>query len=242
MNKSLLTILAASATLAMVQSASAVELTAWDVDGIDLDDLTTPYTINGTTAANIASSALTLSGTVNNSTSINQSGFKIAVVDQQTSLSGAITAGHYFQFTLTASPGFVLNLTSIEMNGGSSGTGADGGAFLSNLGGGFTAGSAIASTTGKQGVTGGFDTDASGFGGPINLSAATFQGISSVTFRFYGWDTTSASGVTNIRSLSGNDLIINGDVAAVPEPQTYALIIGGLIVTVIFARRRRANA
>lgn len=221
------------------QLGTAAVLAGWDVNGIDLDGATAPnsqpYTYGATLAANITSGNLTLSTTVNPSTAIDKYGFKITGGEEQTSMAGALSAGHYFQFTINAAPNFSLNLTSIEMHAEATGTGANTGALFSSIAG-FTAGNELASVTGAQGVTGGFDTDPSGFGAPIDLDSPAYQGVSSVTFRFYAWDTSSGSGTTRIRDLSGNDLIINGTVTAVPEPSCTLL---GLAGAILFFRRRR---
>lgn len=222
--------------------ASAAVLAGWEITGIDLDGATapntTPYTFgatNGIAAMKISSANLTLSSTVTSSTSNNQYGFKVPGVNAQTTLTGAISAGNYFQFTIAASTGFVLNLTSIELSGESSATGSNSAAIMSSIAG-FSNGNELASVTGKAGLTGGLDSDPSGFGGPISLTAPAYQGISQVTFRFYGWGSTSGSGVTALRNLSGDDLVINGTTSPVPEP-SLALLSGFGALALL--RRRR---
>jgi hypothetical protein len=56
-----------------------------------------------------------------------------------------------------------------------------------------------------------------------------------VEFRFWAYGTTSINGgtsavggTTRIANISGNDLVLNGSVSAIPEPSTYALIALGL--------------
>ena len=229
----LLTVILAS------QITSASVLAGWDVNGIDLDGPSAPnsapYTYSASLGSNISAADLTLSSAVNRSTTSSKYGFKVAGGNEQATLAGAISAGHYFQFTITAAPNFLMNLTSIEMNGESTGNGADQAAFFSSAAG-FTAGAELASVIGKRGVTGGFDTDASGFGAPIDLSGSAYQGVSSATFRFYAWDTVSGTGSTRIRDLTGSDLIINGTVTAVPEPSAMVL---GLLGFLSLLKRKR---
>lgn len=205
--------------------------------GIDGNSTSNPFTFSaGETQTNVQSAQLTLSSSVNPSDSTGQYGFKISGANEQTSLSGALTAGHYMDFSITAAPGFVLNLSSIEMNGQSSSTGAADVALLSTVDG-FTSSSVIASVTGAN-KTGGFDTDTSGFGQAIDLTASKFQNLSSISFRIYGWNSTSGAGLTYLRNLTGNDLIINGSLVAVPEPSS-TLPLGLAIASTLILRRKR---
>ena len=228
--------------------ARGAELAIWDVDGVDLDGdpsgiddspASSPYTYSGTLGTNIAGGELTLSSTVNRSTTSGQYGFKVSGGNEKSTLSGAITAEHFIQFTVTAANGFLMNLSNIEMKGQSSLTGADDVAVLSNIGG-FVDTQVLDSVSSIADVTGGFDTDASGFGGPIDLSGSEFQGISSATFRIYGFNTSSGSGITYLRNLSGNDLVINGRTRAIPEPSTFLLGLFGVFLLGCCHRRRRA--
>lgn len=225
-------------------TAHGAVLVAWDVEGVDvadgtgIDESSSPFTFTaGTRAGNISDAELTLSSAVNPSTSADQYGFKISAGDEETTLAGAITSGHYLQFTIEVASGYQVNLTSIEMNGESTGTGADDVALLSSVDG-FSAGNEIDSVTNIQDVTGGFDTDSSGFGAAIDLSASKYQGLTgTTTFRLYGYNTSGGTGVTRLRSLSGDDLVINGGVSVIPEPATMGMLflgVGGLL----YARRR----
>lgn len=219
--------------------ASGQSLGAWDFDGIDLDNLdpADQYALAaGTTANGIDQASLRLGNGVSHSTASGQYGFRVANAVAQTSLAGAIAGGHYLEFTLSAETGSTLNLSSLEFNGQSAATGADSVALLSSIGG-FTESAAIATLDNIAGVTGGFDTDGSGFGSPIDLSSGDFQNIASVTFRLYGWNTTGSTGSTYFRNLSGNDLVINGTVN-VPEPATAGLLTGSLALLGLLARRR----
>ncbi len=227
-------LIAAASIFSYTAPATADVLSGWDLAGVDVADGTgidsgsSPYPFTSTnTGANVGSAVLSLSASVNPSTSNDKYGFKVSAGDEETTLSGAISAGHYFEFTISAASGYLLNLTDIEMNGEATSTGADDAAIFSNIDG-FTAGNELDSVTGIAGATGGLDTDSSGWGSPIDLSGAQYQGITGATFRVYGYNTTSGSGSTRMRSLSGDDLIINGTTSVIPEPASMALFLIGL--------------
>lgn len=213
-------------SIALPFSAAAATVAAWNIEGVELDDgaHTPPYTLGAnTTAQHIASATLSLSSSVNRSTTIDQYGFKISVGNEQSTLAGAITAGHYIEIAIEVADAYYMHLSSIDLFGQSSGTGCDNVAVLTDVDG-FADGSALASVTGIQDVTGGFDTDADGFGGPIDLSDTRFRERRSMTVRIYGWNSSSGSGVTYIRDLSGHDLVINGIVERIPTPGTIVFV------------------
>ncbi|MGB0373227.1 MAG: hypothetical protein ACPGN3_18000 [Opitutales bacterium] len=141
-------------------------LASWDLSGVDVADLPggSPYALDaGSLGTDIDSAFLSLSSSVNPSTSAGQYGFKVSGVDETTDLAGAIAAGHYIEFSITPEAGYSIDFTSIDFLGESTGTGADGVAFFSSIEG-FGVDDVIDSVAGIQDVTGGFDTDSSGFG------------------------------------------------------------------------------
>ncbi len=205
--------------LSLLTVARAEIVAGWDVDGVELDEgYSAPYTLAAhTTATHIASASISLSSHVTNTLSADQYGFKIPTEASQTSLAGAISNGHYMAVELTAAEPYGINLGSLEINGYASSTGCDDVAVLSSVDG-FSADAAIASATNVAGVTGGWDTDDSGFGAPINLSDPKYSKLKQVTFRFYGWNSTSVAGLTYIRQLSGLDLEFTGTVEEIVPP------------------------
>lgn len=207
---------------------NAAVLAGWDVDGVTVSDelAPAPYALAPATLANGITATLTLGAGVVPSSDNNRYGY--TVTTDQSSLADAILANHFWEIAITVPEDITMNLDSITIHAESSPTGAAYGAWLSSITG-YTAGSELASITEDVlGKTGGFDTDESGFGGPIALSGEAFKGISgtTVSFRFYGWGSTSSSGTTYIRNLTGNDLEINGNL--VPEPASFALFFTGL--------------
>lgn len=101
----------------------------------------------------------------------------------------------YFEFTITPNSGYEIEFVSFEYIGQASPQGPNSFAFRSSLD--------------------GFSTD---IGSPyvggtsIDLSSSLYQNITnSITFRFYGWGSTSTNGTFSI-----NDFTFNGVVSALP--------------------------
>lgn len=209
--------------VALAGGIQAGVVAGWDVNGIDVNDgigleaSGAPYVFSATTSETGRVSAnLTLGSGVNPSTSANQYGFKISAADATNSLAGAIESDHYLEFSLAVSSGYALNIDSIEMNGGGSSTACSNVVLMSSIAG-FTNGMEIASAYPANG-TGGFDTDASGFGGPIDVSSDAYSNrTGTISFRLYGWNHTSGAAVTALRNLSGNDLVVKGTVVELPS-------------------------
>lgn len=224
--------------------SSADILAAWDMAGVDIesglgvDNPLFPYTKKASIqGVNIKEGTLTLGADLP-STTADMYGFKFSLATHQTSLAGALENDDYIQFALTAEEGYRFDLLSIKMNGQSGTSGPDDIALLSNVDG-FSVGNEIATRTGRQGVTGGWDTDASGWGGLIDLLDPQYQNLITVTFRLYGWN-SSGTASAGIRNLSGNDLMINGTVESIPEPAVLGIIgMGGL--TLLIMRRLQGN-
>jgi hypothetical protein len=233
-------LLAAALGLATATGGRAAILASWDINGVDVADGTgidqnvSPYAFSTTGVTGIQDARLQLSSSVNPTTSADQYGVKVST--NETSLADAITAGHYFEISITVAAGYTMNLTSIEMVGQTSSTGWDNAAFMSSVAG-YTSGNELDSVTGISGSTGGLDTDGSGWGAPIVLSGAQYQGlIGTTTFRIYGWGATSGAGISYIRDLGGDDFVINGTV--IPEPSSIIMIgLVGLAAVVILRKR-----
>ena len=209
-------------------TSTADILAAWDVLGVDVEagigveQGSFPYAKSAATqGVNISESQLTLGADLP-SIKGDMYGFKFSATTHQTSLVAAIANNHYIQFTLIAETGYQFDLSSIEMNGESGSSSPDDIALMSDVGG-FNAGDEIASLTDRQDVTGGWDTDSSGWGGVIDLLDPQYQNLTVVTFRLYGWS-SSGTASAGIRNLSGNDLVINGTVEAIPEPAVLGMI------------------
>ncbi|MCB1106228.1 MAG: PEP-CTERM sorting domain-containing protein, partial [Cephaloticoccus sp.] len=69
-------------------------------------------------------------------------------------------------------------------------------------------------------------------------TSITYSAITTTTqFRIYGWGATGSSG-----SLSVNAFSMTGNLTAVPEPSTYAAILGGVALVGVAVIRRRKRA
>jgi hypothetical protein len=144
--------------------------------------------------------------------------------------TGTLDATKYFEFTISAQTGYQFGVTSIDLTHQRSGTGpvtftlrSSTDNYTSNLG----------SVTIGDVTT----TQASSF------SSITLTALSTVTFRVFGSSAEGAGGSWGIgdsSTASANDLVINGAVSAVPEPSTYAAILGAItLVGTAFYRRKR---
>jgi hypothetical protein len=205
----------------VAMGAQAALVAGWDINGIDVNDGAgldasgAPYVFSATTSETERVSAeLTLGDGVNPSTSSNQYGFKISTADATNSLAGAIASEHYLEFALTVSGGYALNIDSIEMNGGGSSTACSNVVLLSSIGGFTSEQDDFSAYPANQ--TGGFDAAAgntNGFDGPLVITSAPYSNLTgTISFRLYGWNSTSGSGATYLRNLSGDDLVVNGTV------------------------------
>ncbi len=212
--------------MSWIISAGGEIIAGWDASGIDLDNnYVAPYTVAAhTTAAHVAA-AMSLTDSLLPSTTTNRYGFKIPAADAQATLAGAIAQQHYIQIVITVPEPYGLNLVSLELHGQTSSTGCDDIAVLSDVDG-FSDAAVIASVSAVADVTGGFDTDDTGFGAPIDLPRPEFSELSSVTFRIYGWNSSSSSGDGRnyIRDLSGYDVVVNGTVEEIPRRGSLMVI------------------
>lgn len=158
-------------------------------------------------------------------------GFTLGMQSGKTTIDNAGDfSTRYFELTVSAEAGYTLDLDSLSFNsarGGSSGTrgfeiytAVDGGAFTF----GDTPILDVADETG---------TRSNPRAVSIDLTGAEYQGISSITFRYYALTNSPGSFV---RSIDFDGWTLEGD-AVIPEPGSLALLgLGGICML----RRRRA--
>ncbi|NDI98744.1 T9SS sorting signal type C domain-containing protein [Flavobacterium sp. LaA7.5] len=122
--------------------------------------------------------------------------------------TSSLDATAYFQFTITPNAGYKINFVSFVYTGQASGTGPSSFAVRSSLDG-YTANIGSPSASGTT----------------ISLSAAAYQNITTaITFRFYGWGASGASGTYSI-----NDFTFNGTV--VPAASAPAVTTTQVLTT-----------
>lgn len=136
------------------------------------------------------------------------------LVDTYTTMTGAISTSEYYEVVLTPQSGYTVTLNSIAFTAQRSGTGirsyavrtsADG--FTNNLPAAVTSNTNL-SIMGVNEFFWNFDAISSAQNGStINLSGAATT--SSVSFRFYGWNSEGSGGTFSI-----DNVVFNGSVAS----------------------------
>jgi hypothetical protein len=214
------------AAMVVVASKTSAQIAAWDVQGHG-----TPA--DTTLAASSSAANLTLAPSLSRVTVLGTptgNSFNSTTWDLTAALA---TNTNYITFTATAAAGYQLNLTSLDyvMNGSGTAPGTDQWGFSTD-----------------SGATWIMETPFNMLNAaPTSSSSWNFTDVSasSVQFRFWAYGTTSinggvpaAGGTTRIANITGNDLVLNGTVTAIPEPSTLTLIGLGFVGMLAFARRR----
>lgn len=204
------------------------QLATWEITGSNAS-LTNPDPADAL-GSQIASARLGLGAGITASGAANTfggSGFS------STSLASAIAANQYLSVTITPNSNQAISISSISfLTGLSTAFTYFHGELLSSRTG-FSAGSSLYSYT--TGTT------------TPSLQSATLSGFSAlqnvngpIEFRLYGWHDGSGSTTFRFRSLSGSDVTISGSTSAVPEPGTYAVVIGVMsLAGAAYLRKRR---
>ena len=121
----------------------------------------------------------------------------------------------YYTITLTPASGFGLNLTSLVFSTQISSQGPANASVRTSLDGFATDAGAFVPTTTNARVS-------------IPLNGPSFTSITApIEVRIYGYNAVASGGTFRIGSGATPNLLVNGSVAAIPEPTTLALLAFG---------------
>jgi hypothetical protein len=136
--------------------------------------------------------------------------------------TGTAPGSNYFEFTLTPDAGYAFSATSMTFGYRATATGPTNFAVRSSA-------DAYASSLTSGTITGDSTWRSAG------TLTITLSGINTATtFRIMGSGASSSLGTLRV-----DDVTVNGSVTAVPEPSTYAVIMGVMVLTSVVIRRRR---
>ena len=221
---------------ALVSNASAAVFTGtYDFTGTIGNVASFSYngtSIPGLTVGNLTKVGVTTSSSNGNSRA---TAWPTGATTGSDTFSGTVDLGKYFEFTLTAGPEITIDMTSITFGIGRSATGPRQWQWRSSV---DSYASTISTyTTVNAGITnsGGVltnpdSTSTSLTGNILDLSGATYDGLSSITLRLYGFNSEASAGTGG---LQGNLSFSGG---TVPEPASA--LLGSLGILGLLRRRR----
>jgi fibronectin-binding autotransporter adhesin len=175
-----------------------------------------PFAYNGTDIANLAEGGLSRSNLSVSSSSGNFRASGFALDPVVGTLTGTNDPSKYFQFSLTADSGFTLSMTNINFGVGRSATGPRTFVWSSSVDSFatiITNYTVPANVTNNAGViTIGDVTSTTLTNIVLDLSAASFQSLTAITFRFYAYNSEASGGTGGLQgplSFSGSLLNTN---------------------------------
>jgi len=194
--------------------ASPVTIVAFELNGLDGDEITFNATIND---ANLNTSTLSMGVGITPWKLDNGFSAKFFVPDGVK--ADAISNNEYFQTAISAKTNYKVSLISLDVNLRKSSTGADAYQWQYSLDGFATSGIDV----GEQGSVGAGND---GLAMPqIDLSAISdLQNVTSgnaIVFRLYAWGASGLNGTFAIGRLTGDDLVFKGNVDLVTHTLTY---------------------
>lgn len=241
MKKLLITLGLAAMTVAGA-NAQIVPVAGWDFDplpGGSGNFGPTPYA-PGTTVSNVTYVGLTRNWSLGTGSGAANAWGGNNFNTVSPSFASALSNNNFVTFSLTPDVGYKISLDSFDTyNIRRSSSGPTTGRWQYQIG----AGSFV--DIGSDITWGGTTTSSGNTQATIDLSSiVSLQDVTdTVTFRVVTWGATTSGGTWYFNDPSGsvgNDLVLNGSVALVPEPGTWLLI--GLGSAVILARMRRKSA
>jgi len=126
----------------------------------------------------------------------------------------------YFTWTIEANSGWEIDLSSLSYTGQASSSGPQQFELRSSVDG-FTTSLGTISASGST----------------VTLASTSFQNLTTPTeFRLYAWGATVWNGTFSINSFD-----FKGSVSAIPEPSTYAAILGAVALGGLYYSRRRVQ-
>jgi hypothetical protein len=220
-------------TAAFVAAAHAQTLLTWDVSGTGNPSVATLSSSSNAANLSTISGLNTLSRT---GLTASQAGNSFASTGWSTN-SAFNDADDYVSFSLQASSGFEATFTSLNFVVNGSNTAPNTGRWGYKIGAGsFTLQDPFTLTFALPGSA-------------VTWDFADFTTTETVEFRWWVYGATSINGIASattgsarIGNIAGNDLVLNGSVALVPEPSSLALVgLAGVgFAGYVLRRRRRA--
>lgn len=215
----------------------SAQLLVWDVSGQNPSGSLTATSVAANLQSGSGYNALTRNGVIYSSAanSFNSSNWT-------NSASLDTTSANSISFTLAALPGYQVTVSSLQFAMWGSSTAPKNGVWAYRIDNG--AYTTLGTTT--------LGSTASSLASLDFGSGVTVTSTQSITLAFFAYGTGTAgsiggtsavgsSGTVRVGNITGNDLVLNGSVTAVPEPSTYAAIFGTVAVAVAILRRWRLH-
>jgi len=169
-------------------------------------------------------------------------GWTTGASDGSNTFSGGIDLSDYFQVTIAPAALYSIDLTSVAFTLQRSGTGIRQYSIRSSLDGYATnlAASISPPNANLSVVAGDIFQVADPIitaqnGSLLSLTGSFLELEAPVTFRFYAWNSETSGGTFSIDNVA-----FTGTATAIPEPSTYAAIMGVVTLAVVLYRRRKA--
>lgn len=212
-----------------VDNAQAAIIAQYTFPGPDTALETGPQYDSTTTASGVTASPITEPGNLileisSAATTPANAPFLRSVDSNATSAADAVTGNEYFEFTVSPGVGSELDLASLTFNVARGGGSTPRGYVVRSSADGYSTDLSTADVATVRPAYTAVN---------VSLADAAFQNlITPLGFRFYIYAPGAGS------SVDFDDITLNGEVTAVPEPSAIALLGLGIVGMVAVARRR----